>query len=44
MSLVTLVLTDPNGVATRWVPIYRMVLAWSVRSGDLKVWGPLCLN
>ena len=44
MSLVTLVLTDPNGVATRWVPVYRMVLAWSVRSGELKMFGPFCLN
>lgn len=43
-AVASLLLTDRAGLQTRFWPIYRLVLAWSVREGDLKVWGPMCLN
>ena len=39
-----LLLTDPEGARTRFWPIYRLYVAWSVRGGQLRVMGPLCMN
>lgn len=36
------VLQDRQGV--RWWPIYRLFMAWSVRQGCLRCFGPFCLN
>ena len=44
MLVAALLLADPEGGQTRYWPIYFQVMAWSVRSGELKVWGPFCMN
>ena len=43
-AVASLLLADREGLQTRFWPIYRLVLAWSVREGDLKVFGPFNLN
>ena len=39
-----LLLADPDGGQTRYWPIYFQVMAWSARSGELKVFGPFNMN
>lgn len=43
-AVASLLLTDREGSQTRFWPIYRLVLAWSVKSGEMKVFGPFNLN
>lgn len=44
METLTLILVDPAGVQARYAPIYRLYVAWSLRGGGCRVFGPFCLN
>ncbi len=40
----SLLLTDVDGVQTRFWPCYRLFMAWSVRGDVIKAFGPFCMN
>lgn len=41
---VSLLLTDREGVQTRFWPIYHLYVAWSVRDGQVRAFGPFNMN
>ena len=43
-DVTALLLLDRDGVETRYLAIFRLFLAWSVRGDRLRVFGPFNLN